>query len=52
MREGSGEEKFYLDVPFPDKEQVKALGARWDRHARSWYVPDDLDVEPFIHWLA
>ena len=31
MREGSGEEKLYLDVPFPDKEQVKALGARWDR---------------------
>jgi hypothetical protein len=51
MREGS-EEKLYLDVPFPDKEQVKALGARWDRDARSWYVPNHLDVEPFAHWLA
>lgn len=27
--EGSGGERLYLDVPFPDKEQVKALGARW-----------------------
>jgi hypothetical protein len=35
MREGSGEKKLYLDVPFPDKEQVKALGVRWDRDARS-----------------
>ncbi len=52
MREGSGEEKLYLDVPFPDKEQVKALGARWDRDARSWYVPNHLDVESFTHWLA
>ena len=52
MREGPGEEKLYLDVPFPDKEQVKALGARWDRDARSWYVPNHLDVEPFTHWLA
>ena len=52
MREGSGEEKLYLDVPFPDKEQVKALGARWDRDARSWYVPNHFDVELFAHWLA
>ena len=52
MREGSGEEKLYLDVPFPDKEQVKALGARWDRDARSWYMPNHLDVESFTHWLA
>jgi Domain of unknown function (DUF5710) len=52
MRDGSGEEKLYLDVPFPDKEQVKARGARWDRDARSWYVPSNLDVEPFVHWLA
>jgi hypothetical protein len=52
MREGSGEEKLYLDVPFPDKEQVKALGARWDRDARSWYAPNHLDVESFTHWLA
>jgi hypothetical protein len=27
MREGSGKERLCLDVPFPDKEQVKALGA-------------------------
>ncbi len=36
MREYSGEDRLYPDVPFADKEQVKALGARWDRDARSW----------------
>jgi hypothetical protein len=52
MREGSGEEKLYLDMPSPDKEQVKALAARWDRDGRSWYVPGELDVEPFAHRLS
>jgi hypothetical protein len=42
----------YLDVPFPEKDQVKALGARWDRDARSWYVPAGVDLEPFADWLA
>ncbi len=28
MREGSEEEKLNLDLPLPDKEQVKTLGAR------------------------
>jgi hypothetical protein len=45
-------EKLYLDVPFHDNEQVKALGARWDRDGRSWYVPNSLDAEPFEHWLT
>jgi hypothetical protein len=51
-REDPGQEKLYLDVPFPDKDQAKALGARWDRDARSWYVPKDFDVEPFVRWLT
>ncbi len=51
-RKDPEEEKFYLDVPFHDNEQVKALRARWDRDARSWYVPNDLDTEPFTHWLT
>jgi hypothetical protein len=51
-RDDPSKEKLYLDVPFPDKDQAKALGARWDRDARSWYVPNDLDVEPFARWLT
>jgi hypothetical protein len=29
----------YLDVPYSDKDQAKALGARWDNTARRWYDP-------------
>ncbi|MEH3084950.1 MAG: exodeoxyribonuclease VII large subunit [Xylophilus ampelinus] len=40
----------YLDVPFRQKDEAKALGARWDGAARRWYVPDGLDLEPFAAW--
>ena len=29
-----------LDVPFSHKEEAKALGAKWDRTKKIWYVPD------------
>lgn len=27
-----------LDVPFSHKEEAKALGAKWDRTKKIWYV--------------
>jgi hypothetical protein len=30
--------KTYIDVPFKEKDEVKALGARWDRGQQCWYV--------------
>lgn len=30
--------KIYLDVPFEDNTLVKDLGAKFDTHARAWYV--------------
>jgi len=43
----------YLDVPFTQKEQAKALGARWDPLKKKWYLPDadKLDLTPFQAWL-
>jgi hypothetical protein len=29
----------WLDVPFSEKDQAKALGARWDPAAMRWYAP-------------
>lgn len=29
----------FLDVPFDQKDDAKAAGARWDPKARSWYAP-------------
>ena len=40
-----------LEVPFSDKENAKALGARWDTAARAWYVPAGVDRTPFAAWL-
>ena len=43
----------YLEVPFAQKEQAKALGARWDPLKKKWYLPDadPLDLTPFQAWL-
>ena len=36
-----------LDVPFSHKEEAKALGAKWDRTKKIWYVPSGVTPEPF-----
>ena len=44
------ENKIYLDVPFPEKDEAKALGARWDADAKRWYYRDENDAEKFTRW--
>tara|TARA_B100000287_G_C20574046_1_gene757747 strand:+ start:260 stop:964 length:705 start_codon:yes stop_codon:yes gene_type:complete len=41
-----------LNVPFPQKEKAKALGARWDSLVGTWYVPTGKDSAPFKKWIA
>ncbi len=44
---------FWLEVPIAEKDEVKALGARWQREARKWYVPTDHpDPSPLLPWMA
>ena len=31
--------RIWLDVPYPDKDEAKTLGAWWDPDARRWYAP-------------
>lgn len=31
----------YLNVPYAQKDEAKALGARWDNVKRQWYAPND-----------
>jgi len=40
-----------LAVPFEQKDEAKALGARWDGQERVWFVPDGLPTDPFTRWL-
>jgi|LUME01.1.fsa_nt_gb hypothetical protein len=41
----------YIYVPFHEKEEAKALGARWDKSARRWYIPEGREVKRFQRWL-
>jgi len=34
-------EKLYLNVPYARKEEVKALGGRWDKNKKKWYINSD-----------
>lgn len=42
----------YLNCPFTAKDQAKALGARWDKNVKQWYVPTGLPLGPFHRWLS
>lgn len=39
-----------LSVPFAEKDEAKALGARWDPVRKCWYVQDK-DLAPFERWV-
>ncbi|WEJ63742.1 exodeoxyribonuclease VII large subunit [Thiomicrorhabdus lithotrophica] len=43
----------FLEVPFREKDQAKALGARWDAVSKRWYVPEALqnEIDSFQKWL-
>lgn len=43
--------KTYLQVPFDDRHRVKDLGARWDLARGAWFVPDGIDLTPFLEWV-
>jgi putative DNA primase/helicase len=40
----------YLSVPYAEREEAKALGARWDAVQKSWYVGSEADLHEFARW--
>ncbi|MFL9611011.1 exodeoxyribonuclease VII large subunit [Methylobacillus sp. Pita2] len=44
--------KLFLQVPYAEKNEAKALGARWDSQASKWYVPDGIDQAAFAKWAG
>ncbi|KAF1028145.1 MAG: DNA primase TraC [Acinetobacter bereziniae] len=44
-------EKIFLTVDYKDKNEVKKLGAKWDKNEKSWYVPAGQDTAPFAKWI-
>ena len=43
--------RVYLECPYHEKEEVKALGARWDNTQRRWYAPPGIDLKPLFPWM-
>ncbi len=46
------DQKIYLNVPFAQKDEAKALGARWDAINKKWHVSADKDMTLFAKWQA
>ena len=43
-------DRVYLAVKYEERDQAKALGARWDREAKAWFVPTERNSEAFDRW--
>jgi len=41
-----------LKVPYAEKDEAKALGARWNPTRKCWYVPDGKPTEAFARWVV
>lgn len=41
----------YLDVPFSEKDEAKALGARWNPALKKWYISDRRKYSQFAKWI-
>lgn len=41
----------YLAVPYGERKEAKALGAKWDTVERSWYIGEKADRKKLEKWL-
>lgn len=51
MSESAKPERNYLAVPYREKDEAKAAGARWDKDQKAWYAPEGADVEKLARWM-
>ena len=40
-----------LEVPFSEKEEAKARGAKWNTKKKKWFIPEGLDTSHFEQWI-
>lgn len=41
----------HLNVPYAEKDEAKALGARWNPQRKTWFIEDKEDLTPFLKWI-
>src|SRR6516162_3448099 len=44
------EERTYLAVPYDERDEAKALGARWDAVKKAWYIGPGVDPAKIAKW--
>jgi len=40
----------FLNVPYAEKDEARALGARWNPTKKRWYVPTGVALDAFAKW--
>jgi putative DNA primase/helicase len=43
-------ERTYLAVPYEERDQAKAIGARWDAVKKAWYVGPGVEPDKIAKW--
>ena len=43
-------ERTYLAVPYDERREAKAIGARWDAVKKAWYVGPGVEPEKIAKW--
>lgn len=43
--------RVYLAVPYAEKDEAKAFGARWDKAAKAWFAPAGTDLGALERWM-
>jgi antirestriction protein ArdC/phage/plasmid primase-like uncharacterized protein len=47
---GPAAQRVYLAVPYHERQQAKAAGARWDKAAKAWYVGPGANPDRLARW--
>jgi antirestriction protein ArdC/phage/plasmid primase-like uncharacterized protein len=47
----AAEQRTNLVVPYAERSEARAAGARWDRTARVWFAPKGIDLGPVARWM-
>ena len=47
---GDASARYYLAVPYGERELAKSVGARWDPRQKSWYAPEGASLTAFGRW--
>lgn len=41
----------FLNVPYAEKDEARALGARWNPGKKRWYAPPGVALDAFQKWM-